>query len=50
VKPVTQEAKPRVDQVAYRRAMRDQGKTKPEYFAVNNRKARRLAAALKSKT
>ena len=36
----------KVDQTAYRRAMREQNKTKPDQFPVNNRKARRMAAAL----
>jgi len=34
----------RVDQTAYHRAMRDQGKIKPDFFPVGNREARRLAA------
>lgn len=35
----------KVDQNAYQRAMREQGKLKPEYFPVNNRAARRAAAS-----
>jgi hypothetical protein len=34
----------KVDQTAYHRAMRQQGKVKPDFFPVGNREARRLAA------
>ena len=40
--------KAKVVQAAYRRAMRDQGKVRPEDFPINNRAARRrLAKGLK---
>jgi hypothetical protein len=35
----------KVDQPAYQRAMRQQGKVKPDYFPVGNREARRLEKA-----
>lgn len=37
----------RVDQQAYRHAMRDQGKVKPKDFPINNRAARRRAKKAK---
>ena len=39
----------KVDRKAYRLAMRDQHKVKPDAFPVGNRKARRLDQATKRK-
>lgn len=38
----------RVDQTAYQRAMRQQGKVRVDAFAIDNRKARRLAKSKKA--